>query len=277
MGIKAYREGQLQGGAWRLWLVARSLSDNGWVQEAALREKAVPLASERSYKRWLDGAIELKLLIYKSKSNRSNLFIANPIVAGRHLKVKEMGVAVSMPVKDLFGKGWRSKVFNGIHASYRRMMSRRTIKKLTGIPQRTQTRLDKQADTTRRKNWRKHKSTARHKNLDSQARHYQEQGIPMIPSRRKGESPFLRERLADSRESRYTARKRYSVRVSQLFNSKSQSIGTRLFYEATESFIYKKLEKLKQENLILNRFLEGEANGNLWQGYGASLPVMVSA
>jgi len=273
MGIKAYRSST--GGAWRLWVIARSITKDGWLSKSDLKQEVLQHSSERNYNRWLRSAIDNHFLLDRGERVK----ISNPAKVAYKLGLKDVGKPVLLEIDSLFKAGWRSTVFSGIHNSYAKMMSRRTIERITEVPQRSQARHDNRAGVRRRKNWKRIKTSARFGDLDAIVREHQQKGRPVIVSRAKGKAPFIRERLPDSRESSLDlARRGRTESVSlllDLLNSQSRSNGStteapqRLFYEAKASFMYKLL-RLAAKPIEVFQFAKAERNGNLWNLYSSS-------
>lgn len=128
-----------QGGAWRCWTVARSISSQGWVERDDLVSALSGLGvHSNTIWKWINKALEVKVftegknkrLHYVSLSMAAFLFgsqyIYNPI-------------ELSSPER-LFKKGWRGVLWGCFIASFDREapISRESLKDITGICASTQ-------------------------------------------------------------------------------------------------------------------------------------------
>ena len=138
------------GGAWRLWEVARYLdpTGTGLIQPERLRLFVMDLGvSKSSFKRWLKDAYKVGLFDAWDIGQGRMLRITSAEKAAVRLGVRNIETRrAQMDIRDLFGKGWKARLWDGHRATCGyRPVSRATSKHITGRSLTTQWRDEKKA------------------------------------------------------------------------------------------------------------------------------------
>jgi hypothetical protein len=134
IGIAAWRAGL--GGAFRTWIVARSISGNGRVLikdiKTTLRRNGV---SQKNAYRWTNEAINAGFF----RVNGNVVYYADVVQVCKTLDVGKIGIPVEIALKHLLKKGWRSLVWAGYVCTLKeRPFSQKTKEITTGISPRVQ-------------------------------------------------------------------------------------------------------------------------------------------
>ena len=142
MGVAAFRNGC--GGAWRIWLLAKSLDDigRGAIPQNYLEMYAMHLQIHRkSYLRWHTKAEKLKLITKVSrKSGAVDTILAGHAKAAYFIGCKHVGSRRARTrVALLVKKGWRAHIWAAyITTHLKRPISRAKMREITDVPESTQ-------------------------------------------------------------------------------------------------------------------------------------------
>ncbi len=138
------------GGAWRLWEVARYLDPKGTglIEPDRLRLFVMDQGvSKSSFKRWLKDAYQVGLFDAWDIDRGRVLRITSAEKAAVRLGVRNIETRrATMDIKDLFGKGWKARLWDGHRATCDyRPVARATSRNITGRSSTTQWRDEKKA------------------------------------------------------------------------------------------------------------------------------------
>lgn len=138
------------GGAWRLWEVARYLDPEGTglIEPERLRTFVMDQGvSKSSFKRWLKDAYQIGLFEAWDIGRGRILHIVSAEKVARLLGVQNIeSCKASIEIRDLFGTGWKSRLWDGHRATCNyRPVSRATSRSITGRSPTTQWRDEKKA------------------------------------------------------------------------------------------------------------------------------------
>lgn len=155
MGVAAHQHGE--GGAWKLWALAKSLDKKGTGAiplaelQALVRELGVP---QKTWRRWLAAARRLTLVRDRTCGD-GWVVLASHAWAAVLLGCEDIGTRpASIRAGDLVGKGCWAYVWAAYEATHGgRQISRATQEKLTGVPTRTQRAYDNQSGVDRRSHY----------------------------------------------------------------------------------------------------------------------------
>lgn len=140
MGFDAIH--QNHGGSWRLWSLCKKLDEAGagWISAQQLRNAVKVLGlNPRVFRLWLADALKVGLLIEAPDSTR--YYIVAPSKAAALLNCPKIGRPVAIPLRLLFGKGWRASVWAAYLTTLNgKPVSQKTKKELTRVAVRTQRR-----------------------------------------------------------------------------------------------------------------------------------------
>lgn len=157
VGLKSFRTSGA-GGAWRLLVLAKALEENGTgkIRREALHDYASSLGvQEKTFARWITAARNFDLVSdVQSKSGEWMLILSGNERVASIMGCERKGKAVSMSAKLLVGKKWRAYVFGGFENTFNgRLITRKKQAELSGIPESTQRKFDKEAGVERKKNF----------------------------------------------------------------------------------------------------------------------------
>lgn len=157
VGLKSFRMSEA-GGAWRLFVLAKNLvtTGNDYIEREALREYAASLGIlEKTFKRWVTAARNFDLVRdVQRKGGEWMLILTSNDKAASIMGSESKGKAVTMSARLFVGKQWRAYVFAGFEATFNgRLISRKKQAELSGIPESTQRKFDKEAGVKRQKNY----------------------------------------------------------------------------------------------------------------------------
>lgn len=136
-------------GAFRIWTLARSLDQvgRGSLLTSDLLEHSKGLHVKRAtFYRWLAQARNAGII---TEGKPGVLYLSGLARVSSILEVDRITRRVNMPPSKLAANGWRAYVFASIHNG--KPTSRQTLKAITGISPRTQSRYDRVARTKRKK------------------------------------------------------------------------------------------------------------------------------
>jgi hypothetical protein len=141
-----------RGGAYRLYVLARSLDPRGGghIGSAVLKAAALQLGVKpRTFAAWMAGALSCGMF---EKLHNGILRIPNQAKVLRLLGGREVDKSkVIIPLKSLFKNGWRSRVWAAyLKANHDgKPISQKKLEDITGIPVRTQKSLGKYVSSKR--------------------------------------------------------------------------------------------------------------------------------
>ncbi len=158
MGIDAARARSGVGGAWRLYILAKALDQDGVgrVALADLRGFALHLGlNPRTYQRWINQAERRGVLSYFQKeSGEWWVNLQSPAKLCHAMGWDAIGKKMQINPALLIGKGWKANVWTSVSAGrHGRQISRERLQKAYNVPARTQTYRDNQADVNRQANY----------------------------------------------------------------------------------------------------------------------------
>ncbi|MDZ4159476.1 MAG: hypothetical protein U1B80_06780 [Anaerolineaceae bacterium] len=254
------------GGWLRSWLLVRALDTDGSGKVkrddvmVALHELGVILKTAR---RWVDAAIAQGVLIVRYEWLRYR----NPAVVGRLLGVDRVGDAVELPTVGLFGRGWRSLMYQAALAGLAAVrkgtpLSRRTLQSITGLSRATQRRHEKRGVKSTR-NLAETGLTAdlmpglREFGMAATLFSYQGKVYKRLPDTRQ---PMQAQRVGRGRSRKYNAM--LVNKAGQAFN------GVRVYHNrlTTALLAYRKLCRQGEPRATFHS-PQHEPGGVLWQAY----------
>ena len=158
MGINAARRRSGVGGAFRLYILAKALDNQGLgkIPRAELRAFALHLGlNPRTYQRWSNQAERRGVLsFYQVKSGEWWINLQSPAKLCHALGWDAIGKKMQIDPALLIGKGWKANVWTSVSAGrHGRQISRERLQKAYNVPARTQTYRDNQADVSRQANY----------------------------------------------------------------------------------------------------------------------------
>ena len=135
------------GGAFRLWFLAKhfNLTGSGVINSNDFRAYSIDEVgiTRSSYYGWFSTCNSQDLIMVAKKNRLKLLGFRDAAILVNCLRI---GRPVYLDVKRLFNKGWQSWVWGGYIKSAgleNKMISRRTLRAISGIPERTQRRYSK--------------------------------------------------------------------------------------------------------------------------------------
>jgi hypothetical protein len=149
MGLRADQSNA--GGPWRIWTLARTLDrkGSGAILRDDLQAYCTKLGLPRgTFRRWLAEARKLGIITEREYFTGSKrLILAGADRAAELLGCPHVGgKRAAIPVNYLIGEGWKAYIWAGYIATLReRPASRETMRKMTGVPERTQQEYERQA------------------------------------------------------------------------------------------------------------------------------------
>jgi hypothetical protein len=157
VGLKSFHTSGA-GGAWRLLVLAKALDINGVgkIPRDYLQRFALSLGIQsKTFNRWLTAARNLDFVFdIQSQSGEWMLILVSNEKAASIIGCESKGKAVTMSVKLLIGKKWRAYVFGAFENTFNgRLITRKKQAELSGIPESTQRKFDKEAGVERKKNF----------------------------------------------------------------------------------------------------------------------------
>jgi len=158
MGVDAARRLSGVGGAWRLYILAKELDQDGVgrVTLADLRGFALHLGlNPRTYQRWINQAERRGVLSYFQKeSGEWWVNLQSPAKLCHVLGWDAIGKKMQVDPALLIGPGWKANIWASVSAGMDgRQISRERLQKVYNVPARTQTHRDNQADVNRQSNY----------------------------------------------------------------------------------------------------------------------------
>jgi hypothetical protein len=158
MGVDAARRLSGVGGAWRLYILAKELDQDGVgrVTLADLRGFALHLGlNPRTYQRWINQAERRGVLSYFQKeSGEWWVNLQSPAKLCHVLGWDAIGKKMQVDPALLIGPGWKANIWASVSAGIDgRQISRERLQKVYNVPARTQTHRDNQADVNRQSNY----------------------------------------------------------------------------------------------------------------------------
>jgi hypothetical protein len=236
------------GGAWRLWTLARSLDKTGRGAilrvdlERAMRDAGKPAGT---FRRWLADAKTFGVMTETMRADgHMILYLAGAIRAAQAFGCPHVGTRkAQVPVMSLLTRKWRSHVWAGYIATLKeRPVSRATMRKLTGIPERSQQAFERTAGVLPTANWAHDEVRATGNHLAG-VREFERPAAFLWFDHQK-QMPVLVWRLPDNRHSpaEYSsAAKGRSRKINKGLRYPSSSVGRgndkaiRIFHETQEA------------------------------------------
>ena len=158
MGIDAARARSGVGGAWRLYILAKALDQDGVgrVALADLRGFALHLGlNPRTYQRWINQAERRGVLSYFQKeSGEWWVNLQSPAKLCHAMGWDAIGKKMQIDPALLIVPGWKANIWASVSAGMNgRQISRERLQKVYNVAARTQTHRDNQADVNRQANY----------------------------------------------------------------------------------------------------------------------------
>jgi hypothetical protein len=163
MGVKVLKE---NGGAWRIWVLARALDRKGQgaIAEAELRAYLSHLdVPARTGRHWRKAAVDAGFLRpVTRRSGQRVLVISSAQKLALALGCERLNRAALVPARGLASSGkrtatspnWRAVVWAAYEAHHMgKLVSRATLEKLSNVSRRSQARYDRDAQVERQKNF----------------------------------------------------------------------------------------------------------------------------
>jgi len=252
------------GGAFRLWTLAKSIAVRGGVDKTFLRQYLLNLGvSQASYYRWRNRAIRHRFI--RDLKRRNYFILQSPDNVARDIGLENKGRAVHMPLAIVLDKKrWGSEITAGLYATFA-MCSRETIKRLTGVSVRTQSRHDKKAGVLKRSNYKLIPTEKRFDLLQREVICMRKAGTPAFVSYRRGRKPIICIRLPDYRSCKYPiSPMRWPARRAPLKGNFNGTATGRMFFGQNDSEVNWDQIGKKMENRFVKLSRSREALGELF-------------
>jgi len=159
VGLKSFRTSGA-GGAWRLFVLAKNLAGVfDHIERELLKAFALSLGVQnKTFDRWLNAARNYDLMRdVQRESGEWMLVLTSYRKAAKILGCNHAGRSVALPVKLLFGKGWRAFVFASWQSIYTnngiRLASQKKQAEITGISEQVQRQFNKYAGVQSKRNY----------------------------------------------------------------------------------------------------------------------------
>jgi hypothetical protein len=157
VGLKSFRKSG-GGSAWRVVVLSKALDVNGTgkIYRNSLLEFAQFLGiNNKTIQRWLTEARKFGVVFdIQSETGEWMLILHSNEKVASIMGCDRKGKSVIMPTKLLVGKKWRANVFGAFENTFNgRLISRKKLAELSGIPESTQRKLDKEAGVEHTKNY----------------------------------------------------------------------------------------------------------------------------